>query len=125
MRDRQGVATIMLLLSLLVLSIIPAIQAADAPTLTRVGALKLYPGENYLTPSVIDHGAGFAYFVTHDYFRTQNVVVKVRLSDFTRVGSLVLDVTDDVLSAVIDSAGGFIYFGTYGTAIVRVRLSDF
>jgi hypothetical protein len=53
-------------------------------------------------------------------------VVKVRLSDFTRVGSLTLNTGEYGLrSAVIDTANGFAYFGT-GTSpgkVVRVDLS--
>ena len=39
--------------------------------------------------------------------------MKVRLSDFTRVGALTLQSGEDWLySAVIDTANGFAYFGT-------------
>src|SRR2546425_5813300 len=76
-------------------------------------------------PAVIDPSAGFAYF---GFFYG---VVKIRLSDFSLVGSLTLNASQVVFSAAIDPAGGFAYFGTTtlssnnpGT-IVRVRLSDF
>jgi len=56
------------------------------------------------------------------------IVVKVRLSDMTRVGALTLNPGESFLeSAVIDVAGGFAYFGTLASPgiVVKVRLSDF
>jgi hypothetical protein len=56
------------------------------------------------------------------------VVVKVRLSDFTRVGALTLNSGENNLrSAVIDPAGDYAYFGTLTSpgVVVKVRLSDF
>jgi hypothetical protein len=55
--------------------------------------------------------------------------VKVRLSDFTRVGALKLNAGEGSLyAAVIDPANGFAYFsavdGTQGK-VVKIRLSDF
>ena len=55
-------------------------------------------------------------------------MVKVRLSDFTRVASLTLNAGEDYLaSAVLDAADGYAYFGTDTTPgrVVKVRLSDF
>jgi hypothetical protein len=53
--------------------------------------------------------------------------VRLRLSDFTRAGTLLLDVGEDKLrSAVIDPLRGFAYFGT-DTApakVVRLDLRD-
>ncbi len=56
------------------------------------------------------------------------MVVKVGLSDFSRVDGLVLNADEGhVASAVIDVASGFAYFGTISEPgkIVKVRLSDF
>ena len=56
------------------------------------------------------------------------IVVKVRLSDFTRVGALTLNPGEDLVNAaVIDPAGGFAYFGTdtIPGVVIKVRLSDF
>ena len=57
------------------------------------------------------------------------VVVKVRLSDFTRVGALTLNSGENGLySAVIDPTGDHAYFGTTASnpgVVVKVRLSDF
>ena len=56
-------------------------------------------------------------------------MVKVRLSDFTRVAALTLNTGEDggLFSAVIDTANGFAYFGTWTSPgiVVKVRLSDF
>ena len=68
---------------------------------------------------------GFAYFGTYTY---PGVVVKVRLSNLTRVGALTLDWGEHQLfSAVIDQPNGFAYFGTFTDPgiVVKVRLSDF
>src|SRR5881398_3475300 len=59
---------------------------------------------------------------------TTTLTVIPEAKAFTRVGALTLNPGEDKLfSAVIDSAGGFAYFGT-GTSpgvVVKVRLSDF
>ncbi|MFC1505685.1 hypothetical protein ACFLQ6_01290, partial [Thermoproteota archaeon] len=55
-------------------------------------------------------------------------VVKVNLTDFTRVGSLTLNTGENRLaSAVIDSANGYAYFGAYTDPgiVVKVNLTDF
>ncbi len=74
---------------------------------------------------MIDATGGFAYFGTGTW---PGIVVKVRLSNFSRVGALPLNAGENNLdSAVIDPTGGFAYFGT-GTSpgrVVKVRLSDF
>src|SRR2546427_2869121 len=97
---------------------LPEVPAAMA--FSRVGSLTLNPGETGLYAAVIDSANGFAYFAAD-----QRTVVKIRLSDFTRVGALTLD--GDPESAVIDAANGYAYFGTSGSpgVVVKVRLSDF
>jgi|GEM_PF-3082408 len=99
--------------------------------LVRLDTLTLNTGENYLSSAVIDPTGGFAYFGTA-YDRTQSdstlpgQIVKVRLSDFTRVSAITLnDGESNLISAVIDPAGGFAYFGTASGQVVKVRLSDF
>ncbi|HRI02227.1 MAG TPA: carboxypeptidase-like regulatory domain-containing protein [Pyrinomonadaceae bacterium] len=75
--------------------------------------------------AAIDTVNGFAYFGTSTAAGPGGVV-KVRLSDGSRVGALVLTGQDDAPgSAVIDTAGGFVYFGGYNGDIIKVRLSDF
>jgi hypothetical protein len=90
-------------------------------TLTFVG------GEEEARSAVVDPAGGFAYFGTYMISGWPSSVVKVRLSDFTRVGSLTLDSTENnANTAVIDPANGFAYFGTNGSGrIVKVQLSDF
>ena len=86
--------------------------------------LTLHGGENSFSSAVIDTTSGFAYFGT---YTSPGIVVKVRLSDFTRVGALTLNADENALiSAVIDPAAGFAYFGTYASPgiVVKVRLSD-
>jgi hypothetical protein len=100
---------------------------ANAPTTSRgfseTGVLTHSEGNIYT--SVIDSGAGYAYFGTSS---SSPVIIKVRLSDFTRVGTLTLDAGGGGLhSAVIDMANGFAYFGTGSQPgeVVKVQLSDF
>ena len=57
-------------------------------SLERVDSLTLEPGENKAWSAVIDSAAGFAYFGMDTI---PGIVVKVRLSDFTRVGALTLN----------------------------------
>jgi len=99
---------------------------------TRVDILTLPSGEDHLTSAVIDSvdTAHPAYFGT-DTGR----VVKVELTDgvdlkgnpakvLTRVGGLTLPSGEDHLtSAVIDSAGGFAYFGTLTSPGVVVKIN--
>ena len=120
---------VLLVLVLAVTSVLTTIPEAKA--FTRVSTLTLNADENIVAPSVIDSAAGFAYFGTVALppgTTNPAVIVKVRLSDFTRVDSLTLNTGESYLSsAVIDSAGGFAYFGTFTFPgiIVKVRLSDF
>jgi hypothetical protein len=95
----------------------------DAPTL-----LTLDPGEHYVGASVVDTTAGFAYLAVPGDADYPSSIIKIRLSDLTRVGTLVLPSSDGaVASAAIDPGAGFGYFGTRAAPgrIVRVRLSDF
>jgi hypothetical protein len=98
---------------------------------TRVGALTLKQGEGYLHSAVIDSVNGYAYFGTNIPAFGPNispdVVVKVRLSDFTQVGSLILNAGENYLeSAAIDPGNGYGYFGTYTVPgiVVKVKLPD-
>ncbi|MGA8856120.1 MAG: hypothetical protein WB643_03025, partial [Candidatus Bathyarchaeia archaeon] len=88
---------------------------------TRVDVLTLNAGENEIESAVIDSINGFAYFGTSD-----GLIVKVRLSDFSRVSS-VDSGAYYLRSAVIDAANGYAYFaaGVAPSVIVKVRLSDF
>src|SRR5260370_12486956 len=92
----------------------------------RSGSLTLNPGESRPV-GVIDPAGGFAYFGTDD---SPGKIVKVRLSDFTRVDTLTLNSGEnDIASALIDTSAGFLYIGLLSFSvpnkIVKVRLSDF
>jgi len=99
---------------------------------SRVDALKLNAGENIVSAAAIDTDGGFAYFGTTDTRGSGNdaTIVKVRLSDFTRAGSLTLGTTgcggceNYIGAAVLDTAAGFGYFAVGYCEILRVRLSD-
>jgi hypothetical protein len=84
--------------------------------------LNLTTGEDLLASGVIDPAKGFAYFSGDS-----QVVVKIRLSDFTRVAATPLSKGENNLEcAVIDTANGYAYFGANNPSlIVKVRLSDF
>ncbi len=97
-------------------------QAADA---ISQKATLIMDGDKRILSAVIDQAAGFAYFGTDT---TPGTIIKVRLSDFTRVSAITLqDGEDKLSSAVIDPAGGFAYFGTNTSPgiVVKVRLADF
>lgn len=94
----------------------------------RVQRLTLSPDEYNLFSAIIDSQNGFAYFGTNT---APCRIIKVRLSDFTRVGSIQIptDTGCGVLQpATINSTHGYAYFfisnNTSGN-IVRLRLSDF
>src|SRR3989441_11427293 len=99
---------------------------------SRVDALKLNAGENIVSAAAIDPDGGFGYFGTTDTRGSGNdaTIVKVRLSDFTRAGSLTLGTTgcggceNYIGAAVLDTAAGFGYFAVGYCEILRVRLSD-
>jgi hypothetical protein len=93
--------------------------------LSRVGSITLNPGDNQLVSAVIDPAAGYAYFGTGN--QLAGSIIKIRLSDFTRVTDLNLTSYGEHLfvSAVIDPSHGFAYFGALGGDLVRIRLSDF
>src|SRR5437016_924424 len=91
----------------------------------KLGSLTLARGDSYLEAATIDTAGGFAYFGAAT---NPGTVVKVRLSDFTRVGALVRDPAGDFPGpAAVDQGGGRAYFGMMTTParIVKVRLSDF
>ena len=68
-------------------------------------------GRDYLRSAVLDAANGYAYFGT---CTAPGLVVKVRLSDFTRVAGLTLNAGENYLrSAVLDAADGYAYFGTH------------
>ena len=104
---------------------------AAAPMIAALGfgapsaSLPLYPSEGRLRTALVDAANGFAYFGT---YTTPAFVVKVRLSDLTRVGALALNPGEGwIVSGSLDPSNGFAYFGTNGSpgVVVKVRLADF
>jgi hypothetical protein len=105
---------------------------------TVAGTLTLNQGEDSPGSAVLDSVNGFAYFGTSTTCTSGSLtyscggrIVKIRLSDFSRVTALVLDSGEDVPnSALIDLPNGFAYFVAYhGTTgvdfrIDKVRLAD-
>src|SRR5207245_2025741 len=124
MERRKGLALILISLSIFTVASFPEIHPANAQTLTRVGSLAFNTSpETDLASAVVDTAGGFAYFGTR-----WGLVAKIRMSDFSRAGSLALNPGEtNMQSAVIDPAGGFEYFGadTAPGIVVKVRLSTF
>jgi len=99
---------------------------------TRLGALSgLASGESSFRSALIDTAGGFAYFGNYfslSFYGVPSMVIKVRLSDFTKVSTLTLNPDESFLfGSVIDPTGGFAYFGTDTSTgkVVKVRLSNF
>jgi len=95
--------------------------------MSRAGTLKLQQGEEWLSSAVIDPAGGFVYFGTGaPSFGTGSAtgaITKIRISDFTKVGTLVLNPGEGSLCfAVIDTANGFAYFGGV-ISMTKVQLS--
>lgn len=95
------------------------IGPADWP-LTLVETLNLNANEGFPLSTVIDATKGFAYFGTAT---APGVIVKVRLSGFTRVGASAPTYGENAFtSAIIDAAKGFAYFGTQTQPGVVVKI---
>jgi hypothetical protein len=101
----------------------------DLSNFTLDSTLELNTGENNTQASCIDTVNGFAYFGTKG--GSLNSIVKIQLSDFTRVDALTMHITGQwrrAISSVIDTTNGFAYFGFEyggGANIVKINLSDF
>ncbi|OGI16052.1 hypothetical protein A3K63_02145 [Candidatus Micrarchaeota archaeon RBG_16_49_10] len=92
-----------------------------------MGNLTLNLDVDYLYSAVIDPSNGFAYFGTAESPDLCQII-KINLTDFTRVGNLTLNSDEgDLESAVLDPSNGFAYFGTYTTSgqIIKINLTDF
>ncbi len=110
-------------IAIIALSSLSALPPVAGQTVT--GSLSFPPrGEDNVFTGLIDNIHGFAYFATD----TQpGMIIKIRLSDFARVATLILNPGEDFLSAgVIDPVNGYAYFGTFTPTghIIKVRLSD-
>ena len=64
-----------------------------AMAFSRTSALTLNTGEGGLISAVIDPGGEYAYFGTYN---SPGIVVKVRLSDMSRVGALTFNTGENV-----------------------------
>ncbi|MBK7496679.1 MAG: hypothetical protein IPI28_15285, partial [Candidatus Omnitrophica bacterium] len=103
-----------------------ALGAGNNPP-ARVDGIVLNNGENEIAVAVIDPCAGYAYFGRD--ISPAGKVIKIALGSsgntFSRVASTTLDISEEKLvSAVIDSAAGYAYFGTYTTPgkVIKVAL---
>ena len=83
----------------------PRLAAVEvAATGARVGVLNLDNADGIVTSAVIDPAGGFAYFGAGSA-GTGGRVVKVRLSDFSRVSALTLNATEDFLFTAVYPTG--------------------
>ncbi|MBI4341918.1 MAG: filamentous hemagglutinin N-terminal domain-containing protein, partial [Candidatus Omnitrophica bacterium] len=101
------------------------LKVGSNTALARRAGLTLESPEKFLLSAIIDQPNGFAYFGT---FTSPGIIVKVRLSDFTRVGQLVLNTGEnDLASAIIDQPNQLAYFGTQTSPgiIVKINLATF
>lgn len=95
------------------------------PSIGITAALTFEEGEDNLVLALIDQTNGFGYFATD---QNPTKIIKIDLSDFTRVGALELNAGEETpYTGAIDEINGFAYFGCYTTQgkIVKVNLSDF
>lgn len=95
---------------------------------TRVSALTLQAGEDRPRRAVVDLASGHAYFATAGF--TSPKIIKIALTSGTdlpaRVGTVLLEPNDPsnhgLGSAVIDTAAGYAYFGTYDAVTIPARV---
>jgi len=105
------------------------IVKAELSDFKLVETLKLNKGEDFVTTGVIDYANGFGYFGAASWTTNETSIVKVMLSDFTRVGALTMPASSGYFSptsSIIDDASGFAYFGTANkpTKVLKIRLSN-
>ncbi len=100
----------------------------DTKTMKRVGILTLNSGENNLDSAAIDEDDGFAYFVTQT---STTKVVKINLADFTRVGSIDLNVGEGfVRDITIDTTRDKLYISqasslASNSKLIKINLQTF
>jgi len=102
-----------------------AVGNVNYPTLLDQFDSVLPPRDYEPHSMVVDEANGFAYLGMQTDFGTTKVV-KVRLSDFTRVDELLVAVTGRFQHAHMDD-NGYAYFVAvaFPSKVVRIRLSDF
>src|SRR5881628_3846865 len=108
-----------LTISIVSLSSLLAVTPVGGQTIT--GSLTFQRGEDNAITGLIDNLHGFAYFATDTL---PGIIMKVRLSDLTRVGSISVR-SGLFTTAIIDTVNGFAYFGTVFGVVVKVDLSSF
>ena len=101
-----------------------SMSAGSSPP-ARIGTVTLNSGEGSLRRGVIDASAGYGYFATISSAPT--LVAKIALGTGatapTRIGVVQLESTShNIGSAVIDSAAGYAYFGSYDTTSVPAKV---
>ena len=98
---------------------------------SQIGTYETLLGEDELRAAVIDPSGQYAYFASSSANYGGAKIVKIRLADFTRVGSLMPSDQGASGSAVMDPNGQYAYFAIDGTSlspggkILKIRLSDF
>jgi hypothetical protein len=92
-----------------------------AKDLSLMKTLTLEPGEQFLVAGMIDPLKGNLYFAAD-----HGMLIKIRMSDFARVGAFKLNQFNNIGCGVMDPAKGFAYFGSYEkpASIIKVRLED-
>jgi hypothetical protein len=96
---------------------------------SRVSAVTMQPGENFLRRGAADLGNGYAYFATLSVSGTvYPTVVKIGLTAGSappaRIGAVQLDGATpySIGSAVLDVGNGYGYFGTYDVSLVPAKV---
>jgi hypothetical protein len=99
--------------------------SAESQRLTMENHIVPNTGENNLPSAVVDRINGYAYFGTNT---APGKIIKIDLSDFSRVGSITLNTDESYLnSGVLDPVDGYAYFGTRTTPgrVVKIDLATF
>lgn len=123
LQQQKTVLVIQAILAISIISLSSFVLVSPVKAQSIAGSLTFTRSEDFAFTGLIDQAHGFAYFGTDN---VPGTVVKVRLSDFTKVSTLVLNPGENFLSAgVIDPANDVAYFGTFSFPghIVKVRLS--
>jgi hypothetical protein len=128
----------LIVLAAATLVILSATTIPPANAQTEVAILTLNKGQNGISAAAIDATGGYAYFgTTQIHWNESASFIKVSLSNFSIVGTLVLGVNEsEVRTVIIDPISGFAYLGVWNAGlafsgpdasiskIVKVRLSD-
>lgn len=95
----------------------------NSPALARIGVITLATGENSLKSSAIDTTNGYAFFGTRT---SPGKIVRIRLSDFTRVDAITLTSGENDLYTASQS-GNYAYFVTNAATskVKKMNMSTF